>query len=320
MRCPVCFQTGTARYGRAGDTLFETTPETFALASCGSCGCLFIDPPPSSEEITSFYPSSYWWDGADPGLLQRLEEIYRNIVLSGHVSFISRAASRSSPDGRARILDVGCGPATVLALLRSRGFLVQGLDMSNEASAIARRRYGVDVRVGTLDGAVFGPSTFDVVVLLHTLEHVPDPHQVLRDADRLLAPGGRLVIQVPNVDSFQCRVFGIRWYGLDVPRHLIDYSRDALLHLLDAHGFVADRIRHFNLRDNAPALASSLFPHLDPVGRAVRRRRKECRESAAGSWARHIAYLAAVVASYPPAIVEAVLGRGATLTVEARRK
>jgi 2-polyprenyl-3-methyl-5-hydroxy-6-metoxy-1,4-benzoquinol methylase len=320
MRCPVCFQTGTARFGEGRDALFGTTPETFSLVSCSNCRCLFIEPTPSPQEIASFYPPSYWWDGEDTGVLRRLEEVYRHIALSDHVSFISRAASNASPKGTARILDVGCGPATVLALLRSRGFLVQGLDMSSEAAAIAKRRYGVDVKVGTLDGNVFATSVFDVVVLLHTLEHVPDPHHVLREADRLLAPGGRLVIQVPNVDSYQCRVFGPRWYGLDVPRHLIDYSSDALLHLLGAHGFVADRVRHFNLRDNAPALASSLFPRLDPVGRAVRRRRKEGAESAAGTWIRHIVYLAAVVASYPPAVVEAVLGRGATLMVEARRK
>ena len=136
----------------------------------------------------------------------------------------------------------------------------------------------------------------------------------------MLSTTGRLVIQVPNVDSLQCRVFGPRWYGLDVPRHLIDYSRHSLIGLLDRHGFAVDRLRHFNLRDNAPALASSLFPGLDPVGRAVRRRRSESAETTLGTWVRHLAYLAAVVASYPPAVLEAALGRGATLMVEARRK
>ncbi len=320
MRCPVCFQTHTAEFGQGTDTLFETTTEIFSLRSCGSCHCLFIDPLPPPEHIAAFYPPSYWWDGSEGGFLGKVEEIYRQAVLRDHVSFISRAAFRSSANGPARILDVGCGPATVLALLRARGFLVQGLDPSEEASEIARRRHGVDVRVGTLDGAVFDGVRFDTMILLHTLEHVPDPHYVLSEAGRLLSDQGRLVIQVPNVDSLQCRVFGPGWYGLDIPRHLIDYSRNSLVHLLDAHDFTVERMRHFNLRDNAPALASSLFPRLDPVGRAVRKRRRDLAESAVGSWIRHIAYLAVVVASYPPAIFEAAVGRGATLMVEARRK
>lgn len=320
MRCPVCFETHTAEFGQGADTLFETTSETFSLRSCGSCRCLFIDPQPTPERIASFYPPSYWWDGSGTNALARLEAIYRNVVLQDHVSFISRAAARSSPIGPARILDVGCGPATVLALLQARGFLVQGLDPSKEASDIARRRHGVDVCVGTLDGTVFEGARFDTIILLHTLEHVPDPHHVLSEAGRLLSEKGRLVIQVPNIDSLQFRVFGPRWYGLDVPRHLIDYSRNSLVELLDRHGFTVERMRHFNLRDNAPALASSLFPGLDPVGRAVRRRRKEKAESRVGSWVRHLAYLIAVVASYPPAILEAAMGRGATLMVEVRRK
>jgi SAM-dependent methyltransferase len=320
MRCPVCFQTRTAHFGQGGDTLFGTTSQTFSLRACGNCRCLFIEPMPSPEEIATFYPTNYWWDGSDAGVLGHLEAVYRHVALFDHLAFISRAASRSSGGPPARILDVGCGPATVLALLRARGFEVQGLDPSREASSIARRRYDIDVRVGTLDGEVFDKTRFDTVVLLHTLEHVPDPHHVLREAGRLLSTTGRLVIQVPNVDSLQCRVFGPRWYGLDVPRHLIDYSRHSLIGLLDRHGFAVDRLRHFNLRDNAPALASSLFPGLDPVGRAVRRRRSESAETTLGTWVRHLAYLAAVVASYPPAVLEAALGRGATLMVEARRK
>jgi len=320
MRCPVCFQMHTAEFGEGADTLFGTTSETFSLRSCGSCRCLFIDPMPAPEEIASFYPPSYWFDGSESSLIGRFEEIYRRIVLWDHVSFISRAAAESSKKGSARILDVGCGPATVLALLRARGFSVQGLDPSEEAARIAKRRHGVDVRVGTLDGQVFDGVGFDTMILLHTLEHVPDPHRVLSEANRLLSSQGRLVIQVPNVDSIQCRVFGPRWYGLDVPRHLIDFSRNSLVRLIDAHGFTVERMRHFNLRDNAPALASSMFPSLDPVGRAVRRRRGDRVESPVGSWIRHLAYFTAVLASFPPAILEAALGRGATLMIEARRK
>jgi 2-polyprenyl-3-methyl-5-hydroxy-6-metoxy-1,4-benzoquinol methylase len=318
--CPVCLQNRTVFFGQGADYLFETTDETFSLQSCSDCHCLFLDPMPGPEKIASFYPPSYWWDGSRPGFLRKLEGVYRRLALFDHVSFIGRAARKSVAAGeRPRILDVGCGPGTVLSLLKARGFEVYGLDASAEASDIAKKEHGIEVTVGALNDSTFNNDTFDTVVLLHTLEHVRNPHQVLAQARRVLRPSGRLVLQVPNVDSIQCRVFGARWYGLDVPRHLIDYSRVSLLGLLEASGFKVEHVRHFNFRDNAPALASSLFPSLDPVSRAVRRRSSSA-ESRVGTWLRHLAYLSTVLLSYPPAVLEAAMGRGATLMVQARKK
>jgi len=319
--CPVCLATNTAYFGQGTDWLFGTTEEKFSLHTCVDCRCVFIEPMPNSEKIASFYPLNYWWDEAETGLLRRLEVKYRRIILLDQISFIAYAARQvsSSFGNSPRILDVGCGSAIVLALLKARGFIVEGLDVSFEASEIARRNHGIDVRVGTLDSEAFDNSKFDMVVLLHTLEHLPNPHRVLGQVRKLLRPAGRLVLQVPNVDSVQSRVFGVRWYGLDVPRHLIDYSRTSLFRLLDANGFEVERVRNFNLRDNAQALASSLFPSLDPIRRDARRR-SAALERGLGTWFRHLGYVAVVIASFLPAMAEAAIGRGATLMVQARKR
>lgn len=318
MHCPVCLSTRTAYFDKGTDFLFATTDETFTLRSCIACGCLFLDPMPDPGQIASFYPSGYWWDPAHAGLLKRLEALYRRIALVDHVSFIARAARAAVPSARARILDVGCGSATVLSLLKQKGFVVMGVDPSAHAAQIAKRDHDIEVAVGTIGEVGLPSDDFNVVVLLHALEHVSNPREVLREARRLLGEGGRLVLQVPNIDSIQFRLFGVRWYGLDVPRHLIDYSRSSVTELLGSCGFEVERMRHFNLRDNAPAMASSLFPSLDPVRRAVRGSQNGG-EAALGRWVRHLAYLAVVVLSYPPAILEAALGRGGTLTIQARK-
>ena len=319
MHCPLCLATRTTFFATGTDFLFETTRKTFDLHSCGECVCLFLEPMPGAEEIAAFYPTQYWWDRSPGGALRKLEATYRRLALVDHVSFIARAARTTVPSGGARILDVGCGPATVLGLLKEKGFDVSGVDLSARAAEIAARDFGIDVAVGSVQEANFPSDEFDVVVLLHVLEHVPNPRDVLTEIFRILKPNGRVVLQVPNIDSLQFSFFGIRWYGLDVPRHLIDYSRSSVLRLLRSCGFVDQRIRHFNLRDNAPALASSLFPGLDPVSRAVRLESRDRRESKLGSWWRHLVYLKLVIASYPFAALEAALGRGATLMIEARK-
>lgn len=317
MNCPVCLASETAFFSRVNDVLFETTDEDFTLHSCCDCRCLFLDPMPRMDRISGFYPEQYWWDDEwRSGLLSKLERFYRRLVLTDHVRFITQVAQATPSKSEARILDVGCGPGTLLSLLKRMGFQVAGVDLSARAAEIALREHGINVEVGQLEKLSFPADSFDVVLLLHTLEHVPNPRELLGEVLRILKPQGRAVVQVPNIDSIQFKFFGTRWYGLDVPRHLIDYSLPSLLRLLSRTGFDVKRVRHFNLRDNAPALASSLFPGLDPVSRAVRLRQRGLSETAIGGWFRRFLYLKIVLLSYPLAWLEAALGRGATLVVE----
>src|SRR5262245_19413565 len=315
MNCPVCLNSATAPALSGTDLLFETTSRTFTLDSCSICRCLFLNPMPGTEEIAGFYPKQYWWSAAKPGLLKKFEAIYRRMALRGHVAFISRAAdNRSGLD----LLDVGCGSASLLGLMKERGFRVMGVDFSPEAATVGKDENGVTVVVGSLEDAAFPDASFDIVTLFHVMEHVTNPRDVLKEVGRILRPGGSVVLQVPNIDSWQFRIFGAKWYGLDIPRHVIDYSSDAILGLSVEAGFQVTRVRHFNLRDNAPAFVSSLFPSLDPVSRAVRHRRRNIHEPLILAWTRHLLYLLLVVCTYPLAIFESACGHGATVMIEAR--
>lgn len=316
MNCPVCLNPATSPANLTGnDVLFETTTKTFSLSGCPACACLFIDPLPGNAEIAGFYPAQYWWK-ASSGILKSLEGVYRKMALRDHVEFISRAAQVRAP----HLLDVGCGSGTLLGLMKGRGFEVRGFDSSAEAARIAKSESNVDVEVGTrLQDAGFADESFDLVTLFHVMEHVTDPRSVLAEVRRILRPAGRLVLQVPNIESWQFRLFGVRWYGLDVPRHVVNYSNQAMQRLLAESGFKVRRTRHFNLRDNAPALASSLFPSLDPISRAVRQRQRSRTEPVALAWLRHALYLGVVVAAQPFAIAESAAGKGATIMIEAEK-
>ena len=317
MNCPVCLNPATAPALTGVDFLFETTTRTFHLSGCPNCRCLFLDPPPLQEEIAEFYPAQYWWKSSSE-ILKKLEMTYRRAALHDHIAFIAAAAGsvRHRP---VRLLDVGCGSGTLLGILKQRGYDVVGQDFSAEAAAIARAENDVEVVPGSLQDAGFGDESFDLVTLFHVMEHVTNPHEILTQVRRILRSNGRIVLQVPNIESWQFRFFGANWYGLDIPRHVIDYSSSSIRKLLGDSGFAVRRVRHFNLRDNAPALASSLFPSLDPVSRAVRQRRRRIIEPAPVAWLRHFLYLGAVVLAYPFALAEAAVGSGATIMIEASR-
>jgi SAM-dependent methyltransferase len=319
MNCPVCLNPSTTPALAGSDVLFETSTREFKLNACPVCDCLFLNPLPDDNEIAGFYPSQYWWNASKPTLLKRAESIYRRIALHGHIAFITAAASQLKRNLAVRLLDVGCGSATLLGLMKKRGFDVLGVDTSEEASQVAAKENDVRVVVGTLRSARFEAATFDLVTLFHVMEHVTNPREVLVEVHRVLRAGGRVVLQVPNIDSWQFQWFGARWYGLDIPRHVIDYSCQSIVKLIENAGFRIVRTCHFNLRDNAPALVSSLFPSLDPLSRPIRLKRRNTRETPISSWAKHLLYLILVICAYPVAVLEAGFGHGATVMIEAHK-
>ena len=94
------------------------------------------------------------------------------------------------------MLDVGAGDGTLIDALARQG---------REAVGLEREAGRPDVRDEPL-GAIGGE--WAAVVFWHSLEHLPDPGDAVRHAARLLAPGGVLVVAVPDAGSLQARIFG----------------------------------------------------------------------------------------------------------------
>jgi SAM-dependent methyltransferase len=135
-------------------------------------------------------------------------------------------------------LELGCGDGWLLEALRQAGWDVVGIERSEKA-ALRATRLGLDVQVGDWVGCGFPAASFDLVILWHVLEHLHDPLATLAEVHRVMRSSGRLVIAVPNVDSWQAKVAGRRWVHLDVPRHLYHFDPTTLESLLARAGFQA---------------------------------------------------------------------------------
>jgi SAM-dependent methyltransferase len=309
--CLVCGNTAVTTVFHGSDRLYHTTTRQFTVVRCGECGLLRLDPPPPPEELGRYYPDNYWF-APDESAASRMEEAYRRLVLRDHVRFVAQALESSS--ARGPLLDIGCGGGLFLGMMRERGFRVVGLDNSREAARIAWRRQRVPTLVADTERAPLRAGSLAGLTMFHVMEHLYDPRVYLRAARDLLAPDGRLVVQVPNAASWQARLLGRAWNGADVPRHLFDFRDRDVVKILEDAGFEVLRRKYFSLRDNPAGLASSLAPSLDPMARRVRR----VAESGGARLAKDLTYFALVVASIPFAAAEAAFGAGSTVMIEAR--
>ena len=318
MQCPACRSDATRTVWQGlSDRLFRTTAERFAVGACAACGSRFLAPTPPPERLAGYYPDGYWVGTAAGGdgaaARQRgLVEAYRRFVLRDHMRFVGRVVAAQRARGLAvRVLDVGCGDGSFLQALGERDCV--GMDLSLPALRAAKARGVRGVRATLGDGAL-RPGTFSLVTAFHFVEHVCPAEPVLAAMRELLAPGGELVLQVPNASSWQAKLIGRRWHGYDVPRHLVDYSEGAFLALLDRCGFDVVAVNHHCLRDNPTTAAISLVPGLFPPARIAR----GGKDHGIGAMVADLAYLAVTLACTPLALLEAAFGRGASVMVHAR--
>jgi SAM-dependent methyltransferase len=146
-----------------------------------------------------------------------------------------------------RLLDVGCYDGAFLLAARQCGYEAIGVEPSAEGAAAARSR-GLTVIETPFEQAAL-PGPFDVVSFVHSLEHFADPLDALRRARAVLAPGGAVLVEVPNFDTWSRRLLGRRWRQF-IADHFHFFEPATLRRALERSGFT---IRHLA---SVPKIAS----------------------------------------------------------------
>jgi methionine biosynthesis protein MetW len=203
------------------------TGDRFLVGHCYECGLYVTAPVPTEDEISRYYPGSYYGSG------QRFNRVIE-WLLDRLYSYRAAQIERNREPGK--VLDIGCGRGLLLNKLRQQGWEPHGTELSEEAAAFAREEMGLPVTTQRLEDAHFADQEFDLVILWHVLEHARAPREMLKQAARILKPGGTLLVAVPNFGSWEARWSGPAWFHLDVPRHLTHWSFDTLSEALEAEG------------------------------------------------------------------------------------
>jgi len=211
--CPACSSHKARKVGIKNE---------LEIVKCQNCRSLYCPYMPwyTSER---YYVDYYSHHGLDepPVVIKRLKEITRGFSKHRQTN---------------RLLDVGCGGGLLLEAARENGWDALGIDVSI-SSVEHVRNLGFEVFHGELKDVNLDSEQFDVISAAEIVEHLFDPLTVLKEAHRLLRPGGLLWITTPHANSLAARLMKLDWKLVCPPEHLQLFSVRGLRTLLRQAGF-----------------------------------------------------------------------------------
>jgi len=202
------------------------------IVRCVNCGLIFKNPMLSDRERLELYAKDYFEHGyLDKENQIRLYEKAR-FLLERLLTYCNKG----------RLLDIGAASGAYVRAAIDKGWEAYGIELSPLAVTFAKDNWKVDLMQGTLEEAHFQDNFFDAIILIHTLEHLPDPFETLREINKILKRTGMLYVTVPNIASYKAKKLGEKWWALKPAEHLFFFSPKTLKLLLEKAEFDIMRI------------------------------------------------------------------------------
>lgn len=227
--CPSCGHSSSSPHLTCKD--FTFSQKEFSLVKCDACALVFTNPRPVEEENHLYYKAADYIShtNSTKGLIGFLYKQVRKVNLKRKVEVLKKHKSGKN------ILDIGCGTGFFPKAAEAAGYISTGLEPDPDALKFACEQN--KVKAYPLEKlADLGPE-FHTVTMWHVLEHVYHLKPQLGQINRVILPGGLLVIALPNYKSFDGQYYGPFWAGYDVPRHLYHFEEPTIKSLVEPFGF-----------------------------------------------------------------------------------
>ncbi len=193
---------------------------------CLNCGLVSLHPRPTVQELMKNYEDYLPTPSEE---IDKWEKMVKQIIDKS----ADLIESRINP-GRGKLLDVGCGYGFFLKEMKLRGWDVEGVEVSQTGRQYSQDKWNIHVYSQPLEDLDIPENSFDVVTLFYLIEHVNDPLVLLREVNRILKPGGLILLRWPHTTPI-VRILGPLSRKLDLyhtPYHLYDFSPETMKMLL----------------------------------------------------------------------------------------
>lgn len=236
-KCVICGYNKT-------DVVFRE--KKYSVHQCSRCKFGLLKPYPTLNGTKDIYEESYYDDKRSEAYLEDAKKklnIVRSFVFSG-----------------ARILDYGCAVGDFLQVAKDFKFDPVGYDISDFAVDYVRKEKGINAFSGSLKASLFKKNSFDAIVMFDVIEHIPNFNEVLDLFFIWLKSGGYLFLTTPNMESWDAKLFGKKWYGYTrIPQHINYFSPDSIQSTLSESNFTVVSMKTWGFVRSVSYLFSQVY-------------------------------------------------------------
>ena len=228
--CPICLSSDLQKKFNCTD--HSTSKEKFTIVSCETCDFKFTNPRPKDKSLGSYYKSDKYISHTNnkKGLFNWMYHTVRKYSITTKLNLLKKISKNKNH------LDIGCGTGEFLNACKNSGFKTEGIEPSKLAREQAINNYNLSVTHNTeLDQ--FKSSQFDTISMWHVLEHIPELNKTIREFNRILNKKGKVIIAVPNHNSWDAKYYKEYWAGWDTPIHLWHFSKLSIEKIFKIHDF-----------------------------------------------------------------------------------
>jgi 2-polyprenyl-3-methyl-5-hydroxy-6-metoxy-1,4-benzoquinol methylase len=210
------------------------------IVRCNRCGLMYANPRKEADHVEI----QSWPDDPNFDFEKEHPQRFEKERLQVRDFDRSRALLNRLHPSRGKIVEVGSSLGFLLAAMRQDGWSVLGVEPDRNASRYAIAKQRIETINSTLEAARLPDEFADAVVMLHVIEHVPDPVGTLREIRRILKPGGHLILETPRYDTLMFRLLGSRERSLSCDGHIFFFTTDTLRTAYTAAGLELERLEY----------------------------------------------------------------------------
>ena len=218
---------------------FLITNEKFKITEDKETRVLKTTPTPKEEDLPSYYSSEAYashQERANTSVLWVYMRV-RKIAMKSKIKLISTFSTKTGD-----LLDFGCGLGSFLSATHAKGWSSYGIEPHQKAKTKAKKISGREV-YSTIEEAQKTNKKYDVITLWHSLEHVVGLGKTIRFLYNSTKKEGKVVVAVPNHQSFDAKHYKNFWAAYDTPRHVWHFDQKSITNVFKKQGFFLERKR-----------------------------------------------------------------------------
>lgn len=252
-QCPICGEKESFLFSVPCDYRKPTKSKEYHVNWCNICHYGEVLDRPSKDEVPGFYHLDDYYTHSkstrppekNPSFLEKLRTFISWRLDTGSEYSIEELNPLLKTDNPS-VLEIGCGNGEGLSKLLEAGFSVSGVEPDPSARAAAKKLVP-HIFEGTAEDLPeeVTHQTYDVIIMIHVLEHCLDINLAVSNLSKLLKPGGIYLVETPNSQAFAFKDYQGVWPWTDIPRHLNFFTPSSLASILNKHEFNVISTKYF---------------------------------------------------------------------------